>query len=251
MVTPYWPSANGEVERFNRTLGRAIKCAHVDGTNWKVELEKFLFQYRTTPHTITGFAPAAVMFNYTCKNDLPSLPRFTNTKMDKEINRHDALRKMQSKNYTDAKRNAKEINFEEGDTVLVKDVRPQNKLSPFYEKVPYTITKVYQRSVKIANRKGSFVRIKSHLKCFTGSTDRYHQEQHITEPNPQPLPIHVKFIFIAPDAAVINDESDDDETIPYRGSSDEDELEDIEDLENQNRPKRTITKLVRFRDEIK
>ena len=72
--------------------------------------------------------------------------------MDKEINRHDALRKMQSKNYTDAKRNAKEINFEEGDTVLAKDVRPQNKLSPFYEKVPYTITKVYIPT-KCENRK--------------------------------------------------------------------------------------------------
>ena len=104
--------------------------------------------------------------------------------------------------------------------------------------------------MKIANRKGSFVRIKSHLKRFTGSTDRYHQEQHITGPNPQPLPIHAKFIFIAPDAAVINDETDDDETIPYRGS-DEDGLEDIEDLENQNRQKRTITKPVRFRDENK
>lgn len=31
IVMPYWPSANGEVERFNRTLGKAIRCAHAEG----------------------------------------------------------------------------------------------------------------------------------------------------------------------------------------------------------------------------
>ena len=30
-VTPYWPSANGEVERFNRTLGKAVQTAHAEG----------------------------------------------------------------------------------------------------------------------------------------------------------------------------------------------------------------------------
>ena len=29
-VTPYWPSANGEAERFNRTIGKAIQCYHAE-----------------------------------------------------------------------------------------------------------------------------------------------------------------------------------------------------------------------------
>ena len=62
VVTPYWPSANGEVERFNRTLGKAIRCAHVNKRNWKTELDKFLSQYRTTPHSVTQIAPADIMF---------------------------------------------------------------------------------------------------------------------------------------------------------------------------------------------
>ena len=30
-VTPYWPSANGEVEHFNRTTGKAIQSYHAEG----------------------------------------------------------------------------------------------------------------------------------------------------------------------------------------------------------------------------
>ena len=49
-VTLYWPQANGEVERFNRTIGKLIQCAVSEGKNWRFELDKFLLQYRTTPH---------------------------------------------------------------------------------------------------------------------------------------------------------------------------------------------------------
>lgn len=30
-ITPLWPEANGEVERFMRTLGKAIRAAQVEG----------------------------------------------------------------------------------------------------------------------------------------------------------------------------------------------------------------------------
>jgi len=42
IVTPYWPSVNGEVERFNRTLGKTIKAAHVTKHNWKSELDQLV-----------------------------------------------------------------------------------------------------------------------------------------------------------------------------------------------------------------
>ena len=53
-VTPYWPAANGEVERFNRTIGKAIQCIHAEGNDWRLHLDEFLLEYRTTPHSITG-----------------------------------------------------------------------------------------------------------------------------------------------------------------------------------------------------
>ena len=54
-VTPYWPQANSEVERFNRTVEKAIRAANVDGKNRKEELDVFLLNYRSTPHCITGY----------------------------------------------------------------------------------------------------------------------------------------------------------------------------------------------------
>ena len=53
IVTLSWPIANGEVEMFNRTLGKAIKCAHIDRKSWKEKLDKFLQNYLSIPHSIT------------------------------------------------------------------------------------------------------------------------------------------------------------------------------------------------------
>lgn len=51
--TPYWPQANGEVERLNKTLLKAIRTANVEGKDWRKDLPKFLSAYRSTPHTLT------------------------------------------------------------------------------------------------------------------------------------------------------------------------------------------------------
>ena len=57
-VTPYWPEANGEVERFMRTLEKAIRTAHLEKKNWKQEMNVFLRQYRATPHSTTDISPS-------------------------------------------------------------------------------------------------------------------------------------------------------------------------------------------------
>jgi pantoate kinase len=56
-ITPYWPEANGGVERFMRTIGKTVKCAQLEGRPWRKELNKFLRNYRATPHRVTGEAP--------------------------------------------------------------------------------------------------------------------------------------------------------------------------------------------------
>jgi len=60
------------VERFNRTLGKAIQTPHAEGKDWKKELPGFMMQYRTTPHSTTGVAPAEALFK-------PSNPAFAMT----------------------------------------------------------------------------------------------------------------------------------------------------------------------------
>ncbi len=72
-ITPYWPQANGEVERFMRTLKKAISTATVEGKSWQQELHKFLRNYRATPHQTTGTSPAELLFGRPINIKLPAL----------------------------------------------------------------------------------------------------------------------------------------------------------------------------------
>jgi transposase InsO family protein len=64
LITPYWPRANGEVERFNKNLSKVMKYASVLGTSWHKELNFFLGAYRATPHSSTGVPPAQLIYKY-------------------------------------------------------------------------------------------------------------------------------------------------------------------------------------------
>ncbi|CAB3993646.1 Transposon Ty3-I Gag-Pol poly, partial [Paramuricea clavata] len=55
-ITPYWPRANGEVERFMRTVKKIVKIALTQQKPWREELTNFLRNFRATPHSSTGKA---------------------------------------------------------------------------------------------------------------------------------------------------------------------------------------------------
>ena len=60
-ITPYWPRANAECERFMKTLGKCIKAATAEVRSYKQNLHAFLFNYRATPHPTTGISPAIAL----------------------------------------------------------------------------------------------------------------------------------------------------------------------------------------------
>ena len=72
-VTPLWPRASGEVERFVKTLKKCIKAAKVEGRNWRKEKQAILRNYRTTPHETTGVAPAVPLLKWPVRNKLPQV----------------------------------------------------------------------------------------------------------------------------------------------------------------------------------
>ncbi|KAL8610172.1 hypothetical protein ACOMHN_005946 [Nucella lapillus] len=134
-VTPLWPSANGEVERQNRTLLKAMKIAQSKGQDWKEELPKFLLAYRSTPHTTTGISPAELLFSRKIRTKLPTLCSTYRPTTDSARDQ-DALRKEAGRVYADNKRHARDSNISVGDEVLLKQKR-QNKLSTTFEHQPY------------------------------------------------------------------------------------------------------------------
>ena len=62
-ITPYHPRANGECERFMRTLGKVVRIAATESQPVNQILCRFLIRYRATPHSTTGIAPANALFS--------------------------------------------------------------------------------------------------------------------------------------------------------------------------------------------
>ena len=137
-VTPLWPRANGEVERFMRTLKKSIEAAKVEHRPRKEELCEVLRNYRATPHCTTGRPTATVIFNRPIRTKLPEAP---GDKRDPaSIGRRDALGKSKIKKSADNKACAKPSNLSEGDKVIVKRDPSHKKSSTPYDPETYIVT---------------------------------------------------------------------------------------------------------------
>ena len=165
--TPFWPQANGEVERQNKTLLKAIRAAHAEGKDWRKELPKFLVAYRNTPHTVTGVAPNKLVFKYPIKTKIPSLAdREDEDREEKDIRVRDWMHKKREKEYADRSRNAKNSSIQVGDQVLVKQQR-ENKLSSKFEPEPYEVIQRTGNEVMLkASHGGTYRRNVAHVKNF-------------------------------------------------------------------------------------
>ena len=133
--TPYWPQGNAEVERFMQPLGKAIKTAHAQGKPWKQELNRFLLQYRTAPHTTTKTPPAELLFNRTVKGKLPVLRKQNVVNKHKQAQENEKQMQRYNKQYADTRRNVKMQNMQVGDCVLARQPR-QNKLTSTFSTTP-------------------------------------------------------------------------------------------------------------------
>ena len=168
--TPLWPQGNAHVEAFNKPLGKAIQTAHAEHRKWKQELQRFLLNYRTTPHTTTKVPPAQLLFNRVVKGKLPVLERKA-----KVINRHaeatrnDEERKQSAKIYADSKRRAKHSEIQIGDTVICQQ-KKQNKLSTRFNPVPYTVIKSKGTRITARNNNKFITRNVSFFKKLSDKT---------------------------------------------------------------------------------
>ena len=179
-VTPLWPQANEKVEGFMKPMGKAIRGAWAEGRDWQRELFAFLLNYRTTPHSSTGVAPAEMLFKRVIRSTVPSLHQDPKNTVDERV---------LERKYVDARRHARNSTIKAGDTVLVKQ-KKKNKYTTMFRSQPYKVIEV--RHSRVTAQRGDHVitRNISNFKKYSGvngdtTVSGHESEDDVTLTEPQ------------------------------------------------------------------
>ena len=162
-ITPLWPQANGQAESFMKPLTKAIRAALISKRSWRKELNKFLLNYRATPHSTTGYSPAELLFNRKINTKLPQLTTESKSKTHRALKKRDAEEKEKMKKNRDKASRAKESEIDVGDTVLVKQVK-NNKFSTKFDARPYKVTRKKGTMITAERNDHTITRNVSHFK---------------------------------------------------------------------------------------
>jgi len=181
-TTPYWPQANGEVERMNRSILKAIRAANLEKKNWRSELQNFLLAYRTTPHATTGKSPAELLMNRKLRTKLPVV---LETVKNSDVKLKDSSMKTKGKEYADTVRKAEKSTISVGDKIILRQ-KHENKLSPKFNPIPYTVVEKKGNAVTLRSMDNqNILRNSSQMKkysCASSDNDNVPQTLDLSDP---------------------------------------------------------------------
>lgn len=192
-TTPYHPSSNGLVERFNRTLLQMMRCfVSQNQDDWDEHIPLLAGAYRSTPHTSTGLTPNRLMLGR--EVHLPQEVMFgLNPVKEDEIPFIDKLRSSMKKCENIARENLKsasrgqkrlhdlrthEKSYNPSDLVYIKDdakkVGKSPKLQPLWKGPAVVARKLGQVLYEVITKKGSTILHHDRLKpCLLETVPRW------------------------------------------------------------------------------
>ncbi|CAF3948225.1 unnamed protein product [Rotaria sp. Silwood2] len=112
-TTPGHPQSNGQAERYVDTIKSALKKSIHNGGKVSENLQKFLFHYRSTPHSTTNVTPAELFLKRQLRTVLDLI----------RPNASEAYEKNRRRYQINFDRKTKKRFFKQGENVLVRDFR--------------------------------------------------------------------------------------------------------------------------------
>ena len=152
-ITPYYPQANGTVERFMRVIKKTIHTAFYQNKNWRNELNRMLLNYRTAPHAVTGKAPSYLLFNRTINNNIPHI-NDEKHEADEFVRRKQNKVNNKTKQWFDKKKKATDINLNIHDTVIMKREMYADKTKSNFYNQHFKVLKINHNMVTVQNSEG-------------------------------------------------------------------------------------------------
>ena len=144
------------MERFNETVLKIVRIARLEKRDFKTAVSDFLFQYRTTPHTITGISPAELLMGRKMRTKLPNVRIESTERVESDW----------QKQYAGERRAATTTAIEEGIKVLLEQ-RRETKLSTHFEPNPYRVIEKDGNAIVIQDAQGQTkLRNVGHMKTF-------------------------------------------------------------------------------------
>ncbi|XP_058816353.1 uncharacterized protein K02A2.6-like [Topomyia yanbarensis] len=104
----YWLQMNGLVERQNQGILKTLRISKALKSDWRKSLDKYVYMYNTTPHSVTEKAPLEFLTGRPVEDLLPSLRTDLHWNRDEDIRENDAIKNMQEMIYSDHRRHAKD-----------------------------------------------------------------------------------------------------------------------------------------------
>ncbi|KAJ1123001.1 hypothetical protein NDU88_001474 [Pleurodeles waltl] len=149
-ITPRWPQANGEVERFMRTLNKVLRIAYASGQVSEYAIYSFLRNYLQTPHSTTGKAPGHVMFGRPVVDSIPHHRTWVPNPIDPVQVQE---RRSSTNRFASRPRRASDLKVE--DQVLLKVTTTGSKFRMPFDPVPWRVVK--RRGSLVVARRGTDV----------------------------------------------------------------------------------------------
>ena len=139
------------------TIVKVTHAALAEKKDPRVEIQKFLMMYRSTPHSSTGKSPSMLLQNKEMRLKLPSIIKTPKAEHHKEARKKHKEEKEKQKEYADKHRRAKKKEVKVGDKVLLKQDKSTTK--PPWNPDPMEVKEV--KGTKVTAQRGEFKRTRN------------------------------------------------------------------------------------------